>query len=65
MKKLKNEFSYKKYWIFDKNKSITISLFPNIELNRDNYNSFYLYEIFIYWLWFGIEFKYQYFKKLK
>lgn len=65
MKKLKNEFSYKKYWIFNKNKTITISLLPNIEFSRDNYNSFYLYEILIYWLWFAIEFKYQYYKKLK
>ena len=64
MKKLKNEFSYEKYWIFDKNKTITISLFPNIEFSRDNYYNYYNYDIFISWLWFGVEFKYQYFKKL-
>lgn len=63
MKKLKNKFSYSTYSIFNLQDSISICLLPNIELSRDNYNSFYLYEIFISWLWFGIEFKYQYFKK--
>jgi len=65
MKKLKNKFSYNTYSIFNLKDSISICLLPNIELSRDNYNSFYLYEIFISWLWFGAEFKYQYFKKLK
>ncbi len=62
MKKLKNKFSYSVYSLFNLKDSITICLLPNIEISRDNYNSFYLYEIFISWLWFGVEFKYQYFK---
>lgn len=62
MKKLKNLFSYDTYCIFDKDKSISICLLPNIEFSRDNYNSFYIYEIFVSWLCFGIEFKYTKYK---
>lgn len=65
MKKLENLFSYDTYCIFDKNKSINICLLPNIEVSRDNYKSFHIYELFIFWLCFGIEFKYTYYKKSK
>lgn len=62
MKKLENLFSYNTYCIFNKNDSISICLLPNIEINRDNYHSFYIYELFISWLCFGIEFKYTWYK---
>jgi len=65
MKKLENLFNCSTYWSLNKNKTITITFLPNIEFSRDNYKSFYIYDIFIYWLWFGIVFKYTYYKKLK
>jgi len=62
MKKLKNLFSYETYCIFNLKNSISICLIPNIEISRDNYNSFYIYELFISWLCFGIKFKYTWYK---
>jgi len=62
MNKLKNEFKCIPYCYFDKDETITISLLPNIEFDRNNYKSLYTYELYIYWLCFGIIFKYTSYK---
>ena len=60
---MKHKFEINRYWNLNYKDSISISIFPMLDLNYENYKSLRKYWICIGWLWFSIDFEYTYYKK--
>ncbi len=62
---MKHKFEINRYWNLNYKDSISISIFPMLDLNYENYKSLCKFSISTGWLWFSIDFEYTYYKKLK